>query len=107
MTASSTRCWKKIRPPEALSALLLLLVALLGMLACRPARAEPAAAQITQVQLERAPEAWLLSATVRFDLPPAVEEALHKGIPLIFVVDVEIFRDRWYWTNKRVATAQR
>lgn len=91
--------------PDVLPALMLLV--LLGLGTPAPARAQPATAQIAQVQLERSAEGWLLSAAIRFDLPPAVEDALNKGIPLIFVADVDVYRERWYWTNKRVVTAQR
>jgi hypothetical protein len=36
-----------------------------------------------------------------------VDDALAKGIPMFFVAEASIFRDRWYWTDKRVATATR
>ncbi len=44
---------------------------------------------------------------MRIDLPPAVEEALGKGVPIFFVAEAEVFRDRWYWSDKRVALATR
>jgi hypothetical protein len=44
---------------------------------------------------------------VRFELPQAVDEALAKGIPMFFVAEAAIFRDRWYWYDKRVAYAAR
>ena len=44
------------------------------------------------------------SATrVNFELPRSVEDALNKGVPLYFVAEAEVFRDRWYWRDKRVA----
>ena len=49
----------------------------------------------------------MLSAQVRFDLTPAVDEALQKGIPLFFVAEAVIQRDRWYWYDKEVARAAR
>ena len=52
-------------------------------------------------------EALLLSASVKFDLSAAVEEALVKGVPLIFVAETDVFRERWYWTNKKVISAER
>jgi hypothetical protein len=36
-----------------------------------------------------------------------VEDALLKGIPMFFVVEADIYRDRWYWTDPRVASAAR
>lgn len=69
--------------------------------------AQAVGAELSQLQIERAGDAALLSATTRFDLPPAVEDALLKGIPIIFVAEAELVRERWYWTNKKVASAER
>lgn len=65
------------------------------------------AADVTQLKMERSDESVYLSAAVRFDLPPVVEDALLKGIPLFFVAEADIYRDRWYWTDKRITTATR
>ncbi len=65
------------------------------------------AAELKQLRTERSEEAVFLTAVVDFDLPPVVEDALAKGIPLFFVLETEIYRDRWYWTDKRVAAAAR
>jgi hypothetical protein len=64
-------------------------------------------AEVTQLQVERTEEGVLLSASVRFDLPQVVEDALAKGIPMYFVAEAAIYRDRWYWYDKRVAFATR
>ncbi|WPB59346.1 DUF4390 domain-containing protein [Xylophilus sp. GOD-11R] len=48
-----------------------------------------------------------LWATVGFDLPPLVEDALLKGVALFFVAQVGVMRDRWYWADERVAFAER
>lgn len=65
------------------------------------------ATEITQLRVERADDGIYLSALVRFELPPVVEDALLKGIPMFFVVEADIYRERWYWTNPRVASAAR
>ena len=44
---------------------------------------------------------------MRFDVPAVVEDALLKGIAIFFVVEADIYRDRWYWTDPRVASAAR
>lgn len=71
----------------------------------------PAAAQshaeVAQLRLERGDEGVLLSANVQFDMPQAVEDALAKGIPMFFVAEATLYRDRWYWYDKRQATAMR
>jgi hypothetical protein len=72
-----------------------------------PAFAQQASAEVTQLQVERSEEGVQLSATVRFELPHAVEDALAKGIPMFFVAEASIYRERWYWYDKRVAYAAR
>jgi hypothetical protein len=64
-------------------------------------------AEVTQLMAERTEEGVLLSATVRFDLPQVVDDALAKGIPMFFLAEAAIYRDRWYWYDKRVAFASR
>jgi hypothetical protein len=64
-------------------------------------------AEITQLRFDRTDEGLLLSANINFDLPPAVDDALAKGIPMFFVAEASLLRDRWYWTDKHVASATR
>lgn len=48
--------------------------------------------------------AILLNATFEFELPQALEEAVQKGIALYFNIEFELFRKRWYWFDRRVAS---
>ncbi|HUR89485.1 MAG TPA: DUF4390 domain-containing protein [Ramlibacter sp.] len=64
-------------------------------------------AEVTQLRFDRSEEGLLLSANVSFELPPAVDDALAKGIPMYFVAEAVLLRDRWYWTDKHVTTAAR
>lgn len=64
-------------------------------------------AEISRLQVDRADDEILVSAQVQFDLPSTVEDALQKGVPLYFVSEVEILRERWYWYDKRVGSAER
>jgi len=98
-----TLCWKRARP--SLLALLCCLGLAVGW--SPAAMAQPAAAELTDFHLERQEGALYLSATVRLDLPAPVEDALVKGIPVHFVVDAELLRDRWYWYDRRVAAVAR
>jgi hypothetical protein len=84
-----------------------LLFAMFLLVLALPARADPTTAEITQLKIERSDEGILLSATVRFDLPPVVEDALEKGIPMFFVAEAAVFRDRWYWYDKQISYAAR
>ncbi len=69
--------------------------------------ADTATAEVRSLRVERADDGLYISATVAFELPAAVEEALLKGIPMTFVNEADVYRDRWYWYDKRVATATR
>ena len=83
------------------------MLALCVCLLWAPSPSLAAATEITQLRVERAEDGVYLSANVRFDLPAVVEDALLKGIAIFFVVEADIYRDRWYWTDPRVASAAR
>lgn len=72
-----------------------------------PAQAQGSNAEISQIQVERNGDGVFLFASVRFELPPAVEDALLKGVPMFFVIQADVLRDRWYWTDKKILTAER
>ncbi len=82
---------------------------LCALAALQPAgvRAQSAGAEITQLDLSRNGDGVELVAAVKFELPPAVRDALYKGLPLIFVQEAEVSRERWYWLDKRVGGGQR
>ena len=63
--------------------------------------------EFSQVSAERLDTDVLVSAQVAFELTPTVEDAMLKGIPMVFVVQAEITRERWYWYDKKVASAER
>ncbi|MEP7303418.1 MAG: DUF4390 domain-containing protein [Caldimonas sp.] len=65
------------------------------------------AAELTGFELSRDEDGVHLSYAVEFDLGRSVDEALVKSVPLFFVAEAEIFRDRWYWRDRRVAQAVR
>jgi hypothetical protein len=71
------------------------------------ATADPPSTEITQLRVERTDEGVVLSATLNFELPPVVDDALAKGIPMFFVAEAVVFRDRWYWYDKQIASAAR
>ncbi len=65
------------------------------------------ATEVTQYQVERLEDEIVVSAQVAFELPVAVEEALLKGVPLFFVNEAEVLRERWYWYDKKIIAAER
>ncbi len=102
MTDFSTRCWKSARRNLAL-----LLVGL-TLLAVWPqhALAQPPL-EIAPLKLERMDDGLFLSTQVRLDLPPIVDDALNKGIAMYFVIEADVLRERWYWYDRKVASAAR
>ncbi len=69
--------------------------------------ARASAAELTGFDLSRDEDGVYLSYAVEFELGRGVDDALVKSVPLFFVAEVEIFRDRWYWRDRRVAHAVR
>jgi hypothetical protein len=47
----------------------------------------------------------VINATFEFELPQALEEAVQKGIALYFNIEFELFRKRWYWFDRRIASS--
>ena len=72
-----------------------------------PVAASAQNADLESLRVERTDEGLLLSARLNIRLPGAVEEALDKGIPIHFVADATVMRERWYWTDQRVSASQR
>lgn len=70
----------------------------------------PAAGQgvdLVSLELQRQ-EGWLtLDFNARLQLSRALQEALERGIPVYFVADAVVLRNRWYWRDERVARASR
>jgi hypothetical protein len=62
---------------------------------------------VLHLEARRSEEAVLVTFAVRFELSRPVEEALLKGVPLHFTAVVDLYRSRWYWTDRRVASASR
>lgn len=105
MMAFTTRPFKNAAL-DALARWLLRAAACLLLLGA-PATGAAAPTEITQLRTERTDDGVFLSAVVRFDLPPVVEDALRKGIAVYFVVEADVSRERWYWTDVRAASAAR
>ncbi len=97
-----THCFRSARLDPALRWVAVWLL----VLASGVARAQ-SATEIAQFRVERADDEVQISAQLQFELPTAVEEALLKGIPMVFVSEADVLRERWYWYDKKVASAQR
>lgn len=99
-TGFSTRyCKRPALEAVWLGLLLLLLVALSGL-----AQAAP---RLEELRVEQSGDALLLFAQIELELTPAVQDVLHKGIPVHFVARARIRRERWYWMDQKLLTARR
>jgi hypothetical protein len=95
------------RAPVLLAVLLWVWVVCMVWLPAPAAAQGRSNASIGQMRLEQADDGVYLSAAVQFELPSLVEEVLDKGIAIYFVAEAEIFQERWYWTDRKVAQVQR
>ena len=83
---------------------------LLGMcclLAPSAGAAQTVSPEVDDLRIERSDDGIFLNAVLQFDLPELAEDALYKGIPMFFVADAVVLRDRWYWSDRQVAQATR
>src|SRR4051794_31181551 len=68
-----------------------------------PRRASAAEADLTHFEVSRDDDGVFVSFAVNFELPKGPEDALARAVPLFFVAEAEVFRDRWYWRDRRIA----
>lgn len=61
--------------------------------------------EIPTARTEVTDEGLVLSADLRFDLTPALEQAVERGVPLHFLMEFELRRPKWYLIDERVASA--
>ncbi len=111
MTAFITHCWRKFLHPEVSLAGHIrrtrsLCLALLTTLCMGAAQADTWV-ELQDFKLERQDAALYMSGQWHFELPPALEDALLKGITLYFVTEVDINQERWYVYNQNVSHAER
>ncbi|WP_432258720.1 DUF4390 domain-containing protein [Cupriavidus sp. TMH.W2] len=85
---------------------LVLVLALAAVLWLPPA-ARAQVIEATEARIEYQDGGFELAASFDFDLPPALEDALHKGISLYFAVDFQLSRSRWYWFDDKPVNTSR
>ena len=116
MTVFITHCWKSVQfklNGTARTSLWLRALCWCVWSVCAlslPGHAQTAVGsqvEVSELRLERSEGALLLQSTLRLDLSSTVEEALQKGMPLYFVTEAELTRDRWYWYDKKIGLIAR
>jgi hypothetical protein len=77
------------------------------VLALSALTAQAQGVELLTLQAMRAEGAVNLEFSARVALPRAVDDALQKGVPLYFVAEATLLRNRWYWRDERVARLSR
>ena len=88
-----------------LQRVLAVLAALVVLLAAPAARAQ--GVELLTLQTSKFDGTLNLDFVARVTLPKAVEDALQRGVPVYFAAEAQMFRNRWYWRDERVARVQR
>ncbi len=70
-----------------------------------PIASAQADADIRQVSLSAGDDALLLTGAFGLQLSPALTDAVNHGIPLVFQMQAQIRRPRWYWVDEALFTA--
>ena len=90
------------RRPVAAFALWALLAAL--WLVAVPAQAQ---VEVLDLNASRDDTSVSLDYQLRVTLPPTVESAALRGVPLYFAAQASLWRPRWYWRDERIGRAVR
>jgi len=97
-----------MHPPPVLRRTLqgLALVLWLWLLgAAGPLRAQ--GIELASLQAVRGDGVLALEFATRVTLSRTVEDALQRGVPVYFVAQADLYRNRWYWRDERVARISR
>lgn len=62
--------------------------------------------EVRGARVINAEDGYALQADFNIRLTLVLDDALHKGVPLYFVLEFELIRPRWYWTNERLVNLQ-
>ena len=90
---------------QGLRALLPLWAVLWVLFWMPPAQAQ--GVELATLQASKSDGALNLDFVARVTLPKAVEDALLRGVPIYFVAEAQLYRNRWYWRDERVARVSR
>jgi hypothetical protein len=87
------------------NALVVLLCMLLLCLGGQSARAQ--GVEVLDLKASRDEVSVSLEYQLRVTLPPAVEAAVERGVPLYFTAQASLWRPRWYWRDERAGRVSR
>jgi hypothetical protein len=72
-----------------------------------PSTASSPAVEVVALAATRSAETVSLDYQLRVLLPPPVEEAARRGVPLYFLATATLWKPRWYWRDERIARVRR
>jgi len=61
---------------------------------------------VRRATVATAEDHYVVEADIDIVLSAPLEDALHKGIPLYFLLEFEMVRSRWYWFNDKAVSRQ-
>ena len=67
------------------------------------ARADTILVRSAEIRAEE--DDYVLNADFELSLNATLDEALHRGVPLYFILELEISRPRWFWFDDKVLTS--
>lgn len=79
---------------------------LAGVLASQSLFACAAGAEVRAPSIVQTDEAVLLTGNFALVLSPALTDAVNHGIPLVFQMEAELKRPRWYWSDETLYRAR-
>ena len=95
------------RPIDRRQMLGLVAMLLAGSTLPRPAQARGDAVELVSLQTMRSDGALTLEFVTQVILPRAVEDALQRGVPVYFMAQATLWRNRWYWRDERITRINR
>ena len=63
--------------------------------------------EASDMHLQRDGADVLLTSSLHWVLPELVQDALLKGIPVHFIAEAHLLRERWYWSDQNLLNAER
>lgn len=66
----------------------------------QPSLALADGAKLTSVKIEATEDGYQVNADFELQLAHTLLDTIRKGVPLYFVVDFELTRNRWYWLDE-------
>ena len=72
-----------------------------------PGSAAAQGVDLKSLKLERRDGELTLEFSHRLTLGAAIEDALHRGVPMYFTAQAAVYRNRWYWRDERLARVSR